>query len=204
MTTSRSSSPARLLARAAIGAAALALVATPLATAASAPPKTFFFSGSSTILWDPAVFAPLGVQVLPGEGAVGTNEGLRVKVTEGEGTTRYPLSGQIRSVKGMTFTQGTTRLSLNWFNVGLGKTRPLSALVGSNADWGPRMTLFATKISKASVIVKPGRFQLKNVPVVLTPVGATVLNQHFGAGAAPFVAAQRVGTLQVRTRSYQK
>jgi hypothetical protein len=66
------------------------------------------------------------------------------------------------------------------------------------------MTLFATRISRASVIVKPGRFQLKNVPVVLTPLGATILNQHFGAGGAPFAAAQRVGTLQVRTRSYTK
>lgn len=204
MTTSRFSSPARLLAHAAVGAAALALVATPLATAASAPPKTFFFSGSTSILWDPAVFTPLGIEVLPGEGTVASAEGLRFKVTEGEGTTRYPLSGQIRSVKGMTLQQGTTRVSLNWFNVGLGKGRPLSALVGSNASWGPRMTLFATKISKASVIIKPGRFQLKNVPVALTPVGATVLNQHFGAGAAPFVAAQRVGTLQVRTRSYER
>ncbi len=202
MTASRRFSPARLLAHAAVGAAALALVAAPLATAA--PPKTFFFSGSSTILWDPAVFTPLGIEVTPGQGTVGTNQGLRFKVTEGVGTTRYPLSGQIRSVKGMTLTQGETRVSLNWFNIGLGKTKPLSALVGSNADWGPRMTLFATRISRASVIVKPGRFQLKNVPVVLTPLGATILNQHFGAGGAPFAAAQRVGTLQVRTRSYTK
>lgn len=203
MTTSRISSPARLLATAAVGAAALALVATPMASA-KAPPKTFFFSGSTTILWDPAVFAPLGVTATPGPGAVAAADGLRFKVTEGEGRTKYPLSGQIRSVKGMTFQQGTTRITLNWFNVGLGKGRPLSALVGSNTNWGPRMTLFATQVGRASVIVKPGRFQLKDVPVVLTPVGAAVLNAHFGAGAAPFVAAQRVGTLQLRTRSYVK
>ena len=201
MNTSRISSPARLLAHAAIGAAALALIATPLATA-KAPPKTYFFSGSTTILWDSAVFTPLGVAAVPGPGAVGANDGFRFKVTEGEGSTHYPLKGQIRSVKGMTLQQGTTRITLNWFNVGLGAGRPLSAIVGSNADWGPRMTLFATKVGRASVIVKPGRFQLKDVPVVLTPTGAAVFNAHFGAGGAPFVADQRVATLQLRTRSY--
>lgn len=201
MTTPRISTPARLLAAAAVGAAALALVATPLASA-KAPPRTYFFSGSTTILWDPAVFTPLGVTATPGEGAVGAADGLRFKVTEGVGTTAYPLSGQIRSVKGMTLQQGTTRLTLHWFNIGLGKGRPLSALVGSNANWGPRMTLFATKVGRASVVVKPGRFQLKDVPVVLTPVGAAVFNAHFGAGGAPFAAAQRVGTLQLRTRTF--
>ncbi len=201
MTAARASFAVRLLLAAAAGAAALALVGASSA-AAKAPPKTFFFSGSTAILWDPAVLTPLGITAAPGKGAVGAAEGLRVKISEGEGTTRYPLSGRIRTVKGMTLEQGTTRVTLNWFTVGLGKGRPLSALVGSNADWGPRMTLFATTLRRASVVVRPGRFQLKNVPVTLTPVGAAVFNAHFGAGGAPFAAGQRVATLQLRTRSY--
>ena len=203
MGNSRVSSPARLLASAVAGLATIAAIAAPMASAKPAP-KVSFFGGGTTIQFDPAVLTPLGVAATPGTGAVPTSVGIRFKVTGGDGTTRYPLSGQIRSVKGMTLQQGDTRLTLNWFNASLGRSRALSSIVGSNADWGPRMTLFTMKISRSSLVVKSARFQLKNVPIVLTPVGASVFNAHFGAGGAPFAAAQRVGTLQVRTSWYVK
>lgn len=191
------------MARAAVGLAAIAVVATPMASASTAP-KAAFFGGGTTVQFDPAVFAPLGVVAVPGTGAVPTSLGLRFKITGGDGTTRYPLSGQIRSVKGMTLQQGETRLTLNWFNASLGPSRALSALVGVNANWGPRTTLFTMQISRPSLVVKSARFQLNNVPIVLTPVGAGVLNGLFGAGATPFAAAQQVGTLQIRTSWYLK
>ena len=195
--------PLRLLAAAALGACLLALVAAPFAGAATTkPPTTYFFGGTASVLFDPAVLTPLAIQVVPGAGAVPTAQGVRVKVTEGSGSTRYPLKGQIRSVKGLTLAQGTARITLNWFNIGLGKGRPMSALVGVNTNWGPRMTLFTTQVSKSSVVALPGRFQLNAVPVLLTATGATLFNQVFGAGAAPFAPGQRVGTLQVRTRTF--
>lgn len=198
-----SNRPLRLLVAAAVAACMMALAAAPFAgAAAKKPTTTYFFGGTATVLFDPAVLAPLGIAVAPGAGAVSTAQGVRVKVTEGSGSTRYPLKGQIRTVKGLTLTQGTTRISLNWFNIGLGAGRPMSALVGVNTNWGARATLFATKISKSSVVAIPGRFQLNGAQVVLTPVGATLLNQVFGAGAAPFAPGQRVGTLQVRTRTF--
>ena len=203
MKNSRPSSPARLLTRAAVGLAAAAFVATPMAAASTAP-KVFFFGGGTVVQFDPAVFTPLGVVVVPGKGAVPTSLGIRLKITGGSGTTRYPLSGQIRSVKGLTLQQGNNRLTLNWFNASLGSTRGLSELVGSNVEWGPRMTLFTMRISRSSLVVRQARLQLNNVPVVLTPLGAGVLNAQFGAGAAPFVAGQQVGTLQVRTSWYLK
>lgn len=195
--------PLRLLLAALAAACLTALVAVPLAGAATAKkPTTYFFGGTASVQFDPAVLAPLGVAVVPGAGAAVTAQGVRVKVTEGSGSTRYPLKGQIRTVKGLTLTQGTTRISLNWFNIGLGAGRPMSALVGVNTNWGPRATLFATKISASSVVAIPGRFQINGAQVVLTAVGATLLNQVFGAGAAPFAPGQRVGTLQVRTRTF--
>ena len=203
MSNPRASSHVRLVARAALGLVAIAAIATPMASAKPAP-KVAFFGGGATVQFDPAVFTPLGVAATPGTGAVPTSSGIRFKITGGDGTTRYPLSGQIRSVKGMTLQQGDTRLTLNWFNASLGGSHALSEIVGSNADWGPRMTLFSLNITKPSLVVKAARFQLNNVPIVLTPVGAAVLNAQFGAGAAPFTAAQQVGTLQVRTSYYVK
>ena len=181
-----------------------------------APPKrpsgpAFVFSGFTTVKFDPALMASVGIVVEPrGSVRPGADGGLRYKIYDGRTTLKFPLKSTILSAGNAGLRQASSGSNLNFtdFTVKLGRAKSvLSAKSGEGIGYGgPRQTLLRIAPLPENVIVDEPRLQVLNVPITLTATGTTVFNTLFGAGlpAPPFALGQTVGTLNVKTKYYYR
>jgi hypothetical protein len=193
-------------------ALAAALVAAPGAGAATTtqakPRPVLLFGGSATLQLDAALMAANGIVVEQPRMTPIPSARIRYKIVDGKTTLKFPLKGTIETVGNAVLRQPATFTSLNFtdFRVALKPTKSvLSAESGQDIGFGgPRQTLLRISPTRAGLVVKTSRLQMKDVPITLTASGAATFNALFGVGAPtpPFAIGQPVGTLTVTTRWY--
>jgi hypothetical protein len=165
--------------------------------------QIFVFGGNTTVQLDAALLTPYGIVVERRGSAKPSPAGLRFKIVDGRTTLEYPPAGKVLTVGSMALVQGANNITFTWFHTTLGKKPRLSARVGVNSGWGPRMTPFRLTLSQPSFVVEGQDVALTNIPITLTAAGASMLNAHFVApGQPPFTIGQPIGVLNVKTRWY--
>jgi hypothetical protein len=189
-------------------ASVAAVAAVPTAAAATAPKPALVFGGFATLQLDPALMAANGIAVEQPRMTVLQSARIRFKVVDGKTTLRFPLKGTVKTVGNAVLRQNPSGINLNFTDLTVRLSRAksvLSAMSGQGIGYGgPRQTLLRIAPTRAAMVVKTSRLQLKAVPITLTATGAATFNALFGAGlpTPPFSIGQQVGTLTVKTRWY--
>jgi hypothetical protein len=140
-----------------------------------------------------AALSALGVTLTPTGNASQTTNGFSFPITGGKVNARTFAGTVLHNGSGFTASRGAASLTLSDFQITIGATPLLSALVA-----GTRVNLLALDTSSITIGAVAGGLVGANIGATLTPAAASALNAAFDTTV--FSSGLRLGTVAIGVR----
>ncbi len=137
-----------------------------------------------------AALAALGVTLSPAGRATTTASGFGFPITGGKVNPKTFAGTILHAGSGITASKGAASLTLSDFQINIGASPTLSALVG-----GTRVAILALDTSSMSITVVAPGLVAANIPATLTDAAAAALNAAFNTTV--FSSGLRLGTVAI-------
>jgi hypothetical protein len=150
-------------------------------------------AGSTTLTPSPEVSAALsalGVTLAPTGKATATANGFAFPITGGKVNSRTFFGSVLHAGSGIVASRGAASLALSDFQINIGPSPVLSALVA-----GTRVALLALDTSAISITSAANGLVAANVGATLTDAAAAALNAAFSTTV--FSSGLRLGTISI-------